>query len=168
MRRRQLLVGALGVAGLFVVGGPAGLVGLRGCAPRVLGLRCLTSNEHRTIESLATAMFPAGGAFALGAGGLDLARMFDGFLADEPEDRQSDLKTALLVFEYGPVLFDRKLVTFSNLSEDERLAHYEAWQASDDPVRRQVAVGLRKFLATVFYDRPEAWPGIGYALPEGV
>jgi hypothetical protein len=168
VRRRTLLKGALGVAGLFLLGGPAGLVALRGCAPGVAGLRCLTANEHRTLSQLATALFPAGGAFALGAAGLDLAGMFDGFLADEPEDRQSDLKMALLIFEYGPVLFDKKLCTFSNLSEADRLAHYEAWQTSDDPVRRQVAVGLRKFLAVVFYDRPEAWGGIGYALPEGV
>ena len=168
MRRRSLLKGALGAVGLVAFGGGAGLVALRGAAPRVEGLRCLTAWEHRTLTSLATALFPAGGAFPLGAAECDLARAFDGFLADEPVDRQSDLKTALLVFEYGPVLFEHRLVTFSNLSEPDRLAHYEAWQTSDDPVRRQVAVGLRKFLAVVFYDRPEAWPSIGYALPEGV
>lgn len=167
MRRRTLLKGALGTAALFAMGGAAGLFALRGCAPRVDGLRCLTPNEHRTVHALATALFPAGGAFALGAAELDLGRAFDAFLEGEPEDRQSDVKTALLVFEYGPVLFDHELVTFSNASEAARLAHYEAWQTSGDAVRRQIAAGLRKFLAVVFYDRPEAWAGIGYALPEG-
>lgn len=167
MRRRTLLKGAIGTAALFAMGGTAGLALLRGCAPRAGELRCLTPNEHRTVHALATALFPTGGAFALGAATLDLAGGFDAFLADEPEDRQSDLKTALLVFEYGPLLFDHELVTFSNASEAARLAQYEAWQTSGDPVRRQIAAGLRKFLAVAFYDRPEAWAGIGYALPEG-
>lgn len=164
-RRRALKIG-LGV--LAAIAAPlGGMVALRGCAPHVEGLRCLSDHEHRTLEALATALFPEGGAFPIGAAGIGLARVFDGFLADEDEDRRADLKKALLLLEYGPVVYERRMVTFSHLAEPERLAHFERWSESDDLVRRQVAVAFRKFLATVFYDRPEVWPHIGYALGGG-
>ena len=163
LSRRRLLRGALGV-GVLAASGVGGLLALRGRAPEVPGLRCLGAQGHRTLTSLATALFPEGGAFALGAAPLDLARAFDGFLADEDEDRQGDLEKALLLLEFGPVLYDRRAVTFSHLSPDERLAHFERWIDSDDLVRRQVALAFRKFLSLVFYDRPEVWPSIGYTL----
>ena len=164
LSRRRVLKGAVGVAGV-VAGSTMGLVALRGWAPAVSGLRCLSRFEYRTVALLATALFPEGGAFAIGASQLDLARRFDGWLADEPDEVQSELKTALLLFEYGPVIFQRRLVTFSHLDETARLAHFESWAQSDTLVRRKVALGLRKFLSLVFYDQPEVWPSIGYGGP---
>ena len=48
---------------------------------------------------------------------------------------------------------------------DERLAHFESWSTSDEPLRRQIALGLRKLLALVFYDHPAVWPHLGYDGP---
>ncbi|MBI2396077.1 MAG: hypothetical protein HYV09_41320 [Deltaproteobacteria bacterium] len=164
MSRRRALKVALGVAGFAVAGSTGGLVALRGRAPDVSNLRILSDHEHRTLTALAVALFPAGGAFPSGADGLDLARTFDGFLEGEPEDRQKDLQRALLLLEYGPVIFERRLRTFSNLPVDERLAHFERWLTSDRLLRRQVAVAFKKFLCIVFYDRPEVWADIGYVI----
>jgi len=161
---RRRFLKALAAAGLFAGGGVGWLAALRGCAPSVPGLRCLGDQEHRTLTALATALFPEGGAFAAGAASMDLARIFDGYLADEDEDRQSDLKRALLLLEYGPLVYDHRNVTFSHLEEAERLAHFERWGTSDELLRRQVSVAFRKFLSLVFYDREEVWPEIGYAL----
>lgn len=163
--RRKFLGRVVGGVGLAALGGVGGLAWLRGCAPRVEGLRCLSAEEHRTFEALAEALFPEGGAFPLGARGLGLGRAFDAFLEGEDDDRQSDLKTALLLLEFGPLLYGHRLVTFSNLDAEGRLAHFEAWATSGDLVRREISLALRKFASFVFYDRPEAWPGIGYALP---
>jgi hypothetical protein len=162
--RRRLLKGAVGIAGVLA-GGASGFVALRGWAPAVAGLRCLSRFEYRTVALLATALFPEGGAFALGASHFDLARRFDDYLADEPDEVQSQLKTALLLFEYGPVVYERRLVTFSHLGEAARLAHFDAWARSDGLVRRKVALALRKFMSLVFYDQPEVWPAIGYGGP---
>ncbi len=142
-----------------------GLVSLRGWAPGVGGLRCLSRFEYRTVALLALALFPEGGAFPIGASRFDLAKRFDDWLADEPDEVQSDLKGALLLLEYGPVIFQRRLVTFSHLDPEARLAHFESWASSDSLVRRKVALGLRKFLSLVFYDQPEVWPSIGYGGP---
>lgn len=126
------------------------------------GLRCLTSREYRTLANLATAIVPAGGAFALGAADADLARDFDGFLADEPEWNRRDVKRALTLLEYGPVLFERRWTTFSALDDSARLQHYLLWANGDTLLLRQVALAFRKFIMLVFYDRPEAWAAIGF------
>ena len=164
LSRRRVLQASLGAVTLVLGGGVGGLLALRGCAPHVDGLRCLSDQEYRTLGAAATALFPEGGAFPVGAAQFDLARAFDGFLADEDDDRRTDLKRALMLLEYGPVVYERRAVTFSHLPAEERVAHFERWQTSDDLVRRQVALALRKFLSVVFYDRPEVWPHIGYTL----
>lgn len=164
LSRRRLLGGSLAAGGFLLMGG-GGLWALRGRAVAVGGLRSLTDHEYRTLRALTSALFPRGGAFALGAEDLQLERAFDDFLADEPEWNRADLKRALFLLEYGPVLFEARLRTFSNLSPDERLAHFQRWAESGSLIRRQVALAFRKFLCLVFYDQPGAWPGIGYGGP---
>lgn len=162
---RRKLLGATLAAGVLVFGGGASALALRGTAPGVDALRALSDQEYRTLASLARALFPAGGAFAFSASDVDLARAFDGFLADEPEWNQADLKKALLLLEFGPMIFERRAVTFSHLAEAERLAHFERWMESDSLLRRQVATAFRKFLTLVFYDQPGVWGAIGYDGP---
>jgi len=161
---RRRFLGISLAAGGVLLAGAGGLLWLRGRAPRVLGLRCLTAHEYRTLSQLALALFPEGGAFPGGAAEVDLARLFDGFLADEPEWNQSDLKTGLVLLEFGPLLFDGRLATFSHLSAGERLRHFERWTGGS-MIQRQLATALRKFLNLVFYDRPEVWSSIGYDGP---
>jgi len=162
--RRRLLKVALGAGGAVVAGG-AGLLGLRGSAPQVRGLNVLSDQQYRTMSALATALIPEGGPFELGAQDVDLARAFDGYLTDEPKWAQDEAKTALTLLEYGPLVFERRLATFSNLPADERLAHYATWATSSLALRRQVAVGFRKFLSLVFYDSPAVWPNLRYEGP---
>lgn len=165
LSRRRFLRWTLGAGGVVLMGSGGGLLALRGVAPDVEGLRILSAQEHRTVAMLARAVFPAGGAFRFSAADVDLARAFDRFLADEPPWNQRDLKSAILLLEYGPVVFERRLVTFSHLTDAERLRHFERWCTSDSELRRQVATAFRRFLTLVFYDQPGAWPGIGYDGP---
>lgn len=160
--RRRLLAGTLAATGLAVAGG-AGVLGLP--APAVEGLLVLNAREYRTVSRLARALFPPGGAFAYSADAVDLARAFDAFLAGEPEWNRTDLRRGLALLELGPVIFEGRGTTFSHLSDEERLAHFERWGEADSAVRRQLATALRKFLTLFFYDQPGAWPGIGYDGP---
>jgi len=154
----------LGAGGLLLMGG-GGAWALRGQAPAVAGLRILTAHEYRTLSKLAEVALPDGEVFAHGAGAVDLARAFDGYLADEPPWNIEDLKRALLLLEFGPLLFDRVPRTFSNLEPAERLAHFQRWSVAGTELRRVVATAFRKFLLLVFYDSPEAWKHIGYDGP---
>jgi hypothetical protein len=138
---------------------------LRGSAPAVDGLRVLDAQRWRTLGNIARAQFPEGGAFAAGADDIDVARAFDAFLADEGPENQSDLQTALTLVEYGPVLFERRLTTFSHLDEAARVEHWRSWCDSDVLLRRQIATAFRKFILLVGYDHPKVWPAIGYPGP---
>ncbi len=161
MRRRRWLKIVLGGSGLALAGGALGLWRLRGGAPHVDGLRCLSGHEYRTMRALADTIVPRGGAFPPGADDFDVARRFDDFLADAPEEDARDLKRALLLVEYGPLLYDGRLRTFSNLGPAERRAHWDRWELADDVTRRQVAAVFRKFVNLVFYDCAAVWPYIG-------
>jgi len=165
LSRRRFLKYGLSAAAFVTMGGVGSMLALRGRAPDVDGLRVLTAHEYRTLARLAEAIFPAGGAFPLGAADLDLARAFDAFLADEPPWNVEDLRRALVLLEFGPVVFERRLATFSHLDADERLAHFTRWTVADSVLRRQAAAALRTFLVTRFYDRPEAWAHVGYEGP---
>ena len=162
-RRRLLTLGVAGASVLVLGGG--GVASLLAGAPDVANLSVLNAREYRTLDALAKTLLPSGGAFELGAERFDLARAFDGYLAGEPPENVEKLRRALLLFELGPLLFERRWTTFSRLSAAERIVHYEAWATSDTLVRRQVAVAFRKFMALVFYDNPEVWPHIGYPGP---
>jgi hypothetical protein len=163
LRRRTFLkLGILGIAGVGAAGG--GLAALRGDAPAVAGLGVLDAHRYRTLLAIAAAQIPAGGVFAPGAGE-PVARLFDGFLQGEPAENVADLRTALLLVEYGPVIFERRLTTFSNLPVDEQLRHWRSWAESELLVRRQVALAFRKFIHLVVFDDPTVWPHIGYPGP---
>lgn len=163
--RRRVLGWSLGAGGVLLMGGGLGLWRLRGTAPPVPGLRTLSDHEYRTMKALAGTIVPPGGPFPQGADDFDLARAFDVYLADEPEQNVRDLKRALFLVEYGPVLFERRLATFSNLDPAARRAHWDGWEASQSATRRQVAFAFRKFVTFVFFAQPAVGPLLGY---EGV
>ncbi len=164
MNRRWFLRLGLGGAGLLVAGG-AGLLGLRGCEPDAGPLKILTPRELRTFEAVAGAIIPRGGPYSQGAADAGIGVAFDAFLADEPPENVSDVKKALLLAEWGPLLFDGKPTTLWRMDEEARAGHWAGWSTSSLAVRRQIAVGFRAFVTMVFYDRPEAWALLDYPGP---
>ncbi len=162
-RRRFLQIsGALGV----LVSVPSvAMLALRGSAPLVDGLQVLSDHHHRTFQAMAATHIPKGGAFALGAADFDLARLFDGYLADQPGSDQREVKIALNLLEFGPVLFERHAATFSNLEPAAQLAHWTAWSTSELAVRREIFWSFGKFVGLAFYDQAQVWPSLGYKGP---
>ena len=134
---------------------------LFGLAPNAGPLAVLSDREHRTVRNVTTAIL---GQDALRSR-LAIANAFDAFLADEPANVVSDLKTALTFIELGPLLYERRWAIFSDLSQTDREVHYRSWMESDDLTRRMVATAFRKFVNLVYYDNPSAWPRIHYPGP---
>ena len=163
-RRRFLKLG-LAAGGLVLGVGGGGLLALRGRAPSVDGLKAIDAQAYRTLQSLVEVMLPKTDAIPIDATELDLPRAFDAFLADEPEHNVDDLQKALVLIEFGPLVFDRKLTTFSKLEPEARSQHWHEWGVSDSALRRQVSVAMRKFFNLIYFDRPEVWPHIGYPGP---
>lgn len=162
-RRRFLVLGAGGTA--LALGGVAGLGWLRGPAPAVSGLRVLSPHHYRTLQHVARAHIPRGGAFPQGADDFDLARLFDGYLADQPAADQRDAGLALHLVELGPLIFERRAATFANLPAAEQLAHWASWGVAAAAFRREVFWSFSRFLGLTFYDQAAVWPHIGYAGP---
>lgn len=163
-RRRFLKVSLVAGGAVLGVGG-GGLLALRGSAPKVEGLRVLDAHEYRTLQSLVEVMLPATDAIPIDVGSMDLPRAFDDFLANEPEHNIKDLQKALVLIEFGPLVFDKKATTFSRLEPAARTAHWDEWGVSDSLLRRQVSIAMRKFFNLVYFDREEVWPYIGYPGP---
>jgi hypothetical protein len=163
-RRRFLKVSLVAGGAVLGVGG-GGLLALRGRAPNVDGLRVLDAHEYRTLQSLVEVMLPKTAGIPIDAASMDLPREFDDFLADEPEQNVRDLQKALVLIEFGPLVFDKKLTTFSRLDVAERTAHWNEWALSDNLLRRQVSIATRKFFNLVYFDQEEVWPYIGYPGP---
>lgn len=165
LSRRRFLKASL-VAGGAVLGlGGGGLLALRGSAPNVEGLRVLDAHEYRTLQSLVEVMLPKTEAIPVDAASMDLPRAFDGFLANEPKHNVEDLRKALVLVELGPLIFDKRVTTFSRLELVERDAHWSRWAVSDSLLRRQVSIAMRKFFNLVYFDHEAVWEHIGYPGP---
>jgi hypothetical protein len=165
LSRRRFLKASLVAGGTILGLGGGGLLALRGRAPAVDGLRVLDAHEYRTLRSLVEVMLPETDAIPIDPASMDLPRAFDTFLADEPKHNVRDLQKALVLIEFGPLVFDGKLTTFSRLEPAERAEHWKGWALSDNVLRRQVSIAMRKFLNLVYFDHQEVWPYIGYPGP---
>ena len=165
LSRRRFLKLSLVAGGTILGVGGAGVLALRGRAPKVEGLQVLDAHEYQTLQSLVAIMLPETAAIPVDAAAMDLPRAFDGFLADEPEHNVKDLQKALVLIELGPLVFDKKLNTFSRLSAADRAQHWNAWAVSDNLLRRQVSIAMRKFFNLVYFDHEQVWPHIGYPGP---
>ncbi|MGB5810258.1 MAG: hypothetical protein WBG86_06990 [Polyangiales bacterium] len=165
LSRRRFLRATLVTGGAVLGLGGAGLLALRGRAPEVEGLAVLDSHEYKTVQSLIEVMFPRTEAVPVDVASMELGRAFDEFLAGEPAHNVKDLKSALVLIEFGPLAFDARPTTFSRLDPDARLAHWNSWATSDVLLRRQVSIAMRKFFNLVFFDHEAVWPYIGYPGP---
>ena len=116
LSRRRFLKASLVAGGAILGVGGGGLLALRGRASAVAGLRVLDDHEYRTLQSLVEVMLPRTDEIPVDVVPMDLPRAFDEFLADEPEQSVKDLQKALVLIEFGPLVFDKRVTTFSRLS----------------------------------------------------
>jgi hypothetical protein len=77
----------------------------------------------------------------------------------------SVLPLALLMIEWGPLLFDLRFARFTTLGAEEQDASLRSWMTSRLQLRRTAFLGLRNLCFLGWYSQPEAWSLIGYQGP---
>ena len=156
IRRRRFLKWGLGAGGVLLGGGATAYLSLFGLAPNAGPLRVLSDREHRTLRNLVTTIC---GPMAQRER-RSIADAFDRWLADEPPNVIEDLKNAITWLELGPVLYDGRWTSFSDLSHGARVRHFFSWMVSDDLMRHQGPTAFRKVVNLVCYGTPASWPRI--------
>ncbi len=145
---------ALGAAGLL----PAGCAKYP-AAPE--GLRVLDSKEYAILNA-AAAIYVGGGP---ASEGLDVAAFSDGVLSRLPEWVQKQVKQALALFEFGPLLFAFTPKPFTALDPGAQRAYVDGWAQSGIAFRRTVHWALRQLCLGGYYMQSGAWKVIHYDGP---
>ncbi len=101
---------------------------------------------------------------------IDLPRAVDGFLADEPADRQSDLNAALFLLEIAPVVDQHRATTFSRVAANAVASPHLLVRSGigNEHVGRHLTLQPQLPVVAEFDDEIEAFRGIpqSYAVTE--
>jgi hypothetical protein len=80
-------------------------------------------------------------------------------------DVRQQLHWALLLFEYGPILFDFRFSRFTGLDPSQRDAHLRGWEESRFLTRRLAFRAVKNLSLLGYYSQDATWKGIHYAGP---
>jgi hypothetical protein len=122
---------------------PAEYVIIRGAAARIVGAGVNDDPESRDID-------PA----------LRADRFLSG--ADPEIQEQFHLLLTVLNNPFFTFLFDFRLSSFVNMSDEDKDTYLEDWMSSPLAFRRQAFVGLKRLCMSMYYTDPRSWKGIGY------
>lgn len=163
-RRRFLRLGLL--AASLGAGGYAALRAIGGSAPDVVGLRVLGDRNAATMAALARTLFPVAGGVVSAEVQDRLVFDLDHFMQTITPELATQLQLAITYLEAAPVVLDRRLDTFSQLTAPERDAHFRThWERTDDDLRRALGTAFVRLLSLWCYDTPALWARMHYPGP---
>ena len=110
-----------------------------------------TENEHRILKAVSAKMIGVPCDTALDTPIV----VIDTFVRTLPKALQRQLRIGLHLFQWGPVLFMRRLAKFTDLPSDAAVAYIESWAASRYAVRRKLFRGLRDIALLGYYSTAE-------------
>ncbi len=162
--RRVFLQRSLQIAGLVTL-----LPWLpSGCTKRPTGgdspLQTFSPEEYEIARAVAETLIPEGGAFAVGATSVDLARRLDAFLAGENERVVRSLSGALWTLEYGGILLAGQIGRFTKMSPERRRRYFEKLPLGF-ATGRAIYSGFKRTFFFLFYSLDPSWAPIGYDGP---
>jgi hypothetical protein len=80
-------------------------------------------------------------------------------------DVASQLHWGLVLFEYGPPVFDFRLSTFTGLSDADQDSYLRGWAESRYEIRRLTFRALKNLSMLGYYSQDATWKGIHYGGP---
>jgi hypothetical protein len=145
----------------FLVDGSLALIVLGAWAAVQLVSETGAGRDLERLRAVLDTLVPRGGAFAFGAADTDVDAVLARYFARLHPLGPVGLTLLLLAIEYGTVVFERTR-PFSQLDPAGRERALAAWEGSRLGLRRQLVASLKLLALMHFYERPEAWAGIGY------
>jgi len=131
---------------------------------RAPALAVLTEGEYTALAAIADTMIPHGGAFAMGARDVDLARRVDAYLPRQQPPVVIGIRGALAFTEQQASGLAGRKGVFSSLSESDRAAVLSAMLAAGG-LPASIFLGLKSLCVTHFYTLDATWRHTGYDGP---
>ena len=129
------------------------------------GLRVLSPNDARVLTAIADRIAYTGDAsmprFRDTAG----LQVIDGALLQLPAETVQQLHYALLLFEYGPPIFDFRFSTFTSLSDAAKDTSLAGWERSRFMIRQLAFRALKNLSMLGYYSQDATWSAIHYSGP---
>jgi hypothetical protein len=145
----------------FLVDGSLALIVLGAWAAVQLVSETGAGRDLERLRAVLDTLVPRGGAFAFGAADTDVDAVLARYFARLHPLGPAGLRLLLLAIEYGAVVFEHTR-PFSRLEPGARERALAAWETSRFAFRRQILETLKLLALMHLYERPEAWPAIGY------
>ena len=107
---------------------------------------------------------PEGGSYII-RHGFERQRAIDQALLQLDPAVQSQVGWLLILFQWGPPLFQLKLKTFTSLTPQERDEYLQGWVTSRSDTRRLAFRALKNLSMLGYYSQDATWKGIHYDGP---
>lgn len=153
------------LSGAALLGSTVGISGCSGYPKAPDGLLFLDDTTHAVISAFADRIIPRGGAFSEGALDLDVVRYFDTIVSDQPPEVQKDMKSGIMLVEYGAPFFQFTFKKFTNMTEGERDEYLKGWESAKVPIFRGIFGGFKNLCCLGFFSNEKIFPHIGYDGP---
>ena len=172
MKRRTVLkLAALGPAMLALQQLPArgawggGMGSIAGSATPAEAARVLDEDDADLLMAIVERMVWTGEPSAPAPREIGTLASIEAALTTLDETLVEELRLALRLVEYWPVLMEWRFERFRSLSAQAQDQSLEGWRRSRIETRRRVFYALRNLSLLGYWSRDETWPLIGYPGP---
>ena len=125
-------------------------------------LQFFSSKEGQVLGALVARMVSTGPDVVPVAPTDQVLATMDAYVVCLPSRLQGQLKRALRIFEWCPVLFIGKLRPFSRMSPRDQDTYIRTWAESRLRVRRRVFRALRDLVFLAYYTQDTARESLGH------
>ncbi len=165
LSRRSFLRYTALSAGLLTVSRLRAAPALAVTAANADGLRVLTPHQAEVMTAVVERMVFTGADHMPAVRDTGAIATIDQVLLQVDPAVQSQVGWLLILFEWGPPLFQFKLKRFTGMTLEERDEYLNGWSTSRSDTRRLAFRALKNLSMLGYYSQDATWKGIHYDGP---
>jgi hypothetical protein len=128
-------------------------------------LQIFSERQARVLAAIVERMVDSGDPSMPAVSDTRAVEIIDHTLTHVDESVQTQLQWLLTLFQYGPVLFDMRLATFTSMTPEDQDAYIRGWARSRFETRRLAFRALKNLAMLGYYSDDATWAGIHYTGP---